>query len=311
MSAKNIAVLGECMVEIQTTTEGVRQGFGGDTLNTAVYLARLAALSSQPLRTSYVTALGCDPLSGVMKESWQEEGIDTELVITKEDKLPGLYMIENRPCGERDFYYWRNDSAAKHWLVDQDLNVLYRDLIEYDVIYLTGITLAIQPAEQLTRLMSLLIRLKGAGCTLVFDSNYRPKLWQDRLQAQQVFKQLYTISDIALLTFEDEQLLFGDEDYQSCLARLSAFSIPQLILKMGAEGCLVVEQGDSEWVATSPVCNVVDTTAAGDSFNAGYLFSWIQHGNCQQAAVAGHRLAGEVIQHKGAIIPHSAMPTFR
>jgi len=296
------------MVEIQATADGIRQGFGGDTLNTAVYLARLARMHHKPINVSYATALGCDALSESMQQAWQQEGIDAGLIVQLEEKLPGLYMIENQPCGERDFYYWRSDSAARYWLTNADLEALFRQLLQFDVIYLTGITLAIQTPANLARLMALLIRLKGAGCTIAFDSNYRPKLWQDRLHAQQVFQQIYAIADIALLTFEDEQLLFEDPSPEACLNRLAPYAFDQLVLKLGAEGCLVVEQGESQWVPTTPVKDVVDTTAAGDSFNAGYLFSWLVSKNSALAAQAGHCLAGEVIRHKGALIAQHAMP---
>jgi 2-dehydro-3-deoxygluconokinase len=58
------------------------------------------------------------------------------------------------------------------------------------------------------------------------------------------------------------------------------------------------------------VAEVVDTTAAGDSFAAAYL--WARTGGAAppDAARAGHRLAGTVVRYPGAIIPRAAMPAF-
>ncbi|KHD24992.1 hypothetical protein NM09_11180 [Vibrio caribbeanicus] len=303
-----VAIIGECMLELRKAEGGIEQAFGGDTLNTALYMSRLAKQNGQPMQVSYFTALGTDSLSDEMLAAWEHENIDTSHVCRYSDKLPGLYMIENRPCGERDFHYWRSDAAVREWLNREDIESLYQTLKNYDLIYLSGITLAILTASQCSVFSSLLERLKMSGCLIAFDTNYRPSLWVTKAQAQQRFKHLYRLADIALLTFEDEQLLFGDESSQETLQRLEPFNIDQLVLKSGAKGCLVVANGHQEWVSTLPVSQVVDTTAAGDSFNAGYLYQWLTSRDVNQAARAGHILAGTVIQHKGAVIALNKMP---
>ncbi|MGD8109250.1 sugar kinase [Vibrio sp. TRT 21S02] len=308
MAGKSVAVIGECMVELQKTSAGMASAFGGDTLNTALYLSRLFRQNVQDYDVSYFTALGRDTLSEEMLVEWLFEGINVDHVCRYEDKLPGLYMIENQPCGERDFYYWREDAAVREWLSREDPDQLFEALKAYDVIYLSGITLAIQTPEQSHTLMKLLERLKAQGCLIAFDTNYRPSLWMTTALAQQRFNQLYALADIALLTFDDEQMLFGDASIEETLARLSEFSIDQLIVKCGAQGCLVVHNGAQQWVSTNAVDDVVDTTAAGDSFNAGYLYQWLTSGDSIKAASAGHQLAGTVIQYKGAIIAPDDMP---
>lgn len=325
MSRKSIAVLGECMVEIKRIGGHLKQSFGGDTLNTALYAARLARQAGQVQRVgptptkasvmmdtaisvSYFSALGSDSMSNAMLAAWREEGIGVAHVAQYSDKLPGLYMIENQPCGERDFHYWRNDSAARVWLTRSDEDALFETLKSFDLIYLSGITVAIQSSENHAKLMRLLTRLKQVGCKIAFDTNYRPILWVTTALAQSRFEQLYRLTDIALLTLEDEQLLFGDSGLHSAMARLSSFGMEQVVLKMGSAGCAVITKGETHFVPTQVVEHVVDTTAAGDSFNAAYLYQWLISGDANVAAQAGHRLAGEVIGHKGAIIPIEAMP---
>ena len=143
----NIAVIGECMVELQRVElqksgQLYRQGFGGDTLNTAIYLARLIDKLD---KISYVTGLGIDEFSNSMLQAWESEGIDTRLVYRLSDKLPGLYTIETAENGERSFRYWRNDSAARYWLQTVTENDLFQALKSYNWIYLSGISLAILP----------------------------------------------------------------------------------------------------------------------------------------------------------------------
>ncbi len=74
----NVAIIGECMVELKKVAGAVAQGFGGDTLNTAVYLSRLT--HHQIITTSYVTGLGKDPFSKEMITAWKNEGLNTEVV---------------------------------------------------------------------------------------------------------------------------------------------------------------------------------------------------------------------------------------
>ena len=107
----NIALIGECMIELQQVEQSLRKGFGGDTLNTAVYLSRLT--TGKNVNVSYVTALGEDKLSQEMLDNWQSEGINIQWVQRSKTKQPGLYMVETDEHGERSFLYWRNDSAAK------------------------------------------------------------------------------------------------------------------------------------------------------------------------------------------------------
>ncbi len=87
------------------------RGYGGDTLNTAVYLARLG------VGVDYITALGDDSLSDEMIAGWAAEGVGTRRVARLPGKLPGLYMIQTDDKGERRFFHWR-DSAAARSLMD-------------------------------------------------------------------------------------------------------------------------------------------------------------------------------------------------
>lgn len=110
----NIAVIGECIVELSRHDGHLNQAYGGDTLNTAVYLARQLQKGSDTAR--FVTGLGQDPFSAAMMRNWADEGIGTDLIVRSDTLLPGLYFIETTPEGERSFYYWRGESAAKFWI---------------------------------------------------------------------------------------------------------------------------------------------------------------------------------------------------
>lgn len=307
MATMNIAILGECMIELQQANDQLTRNFGGDTLNTAVYLSRLT--QDKDINTTYVTALGNDSFSDEMLAAWNKEGINTDLVLRLEGKLPGLYYIETDSTGERSFHYWRNDAAAKYLLEQQQSTELLNNLMAFDAIYLSGISLAILTAASREQLFTFLEDFKGKGGKVLFDNNYRPKLWACVKEAQDAYLRMLSLTDIALLTFEDDQLLFGDETLEECIERTQGAGVTEIAIKRGKDACLVVTAEQNVFVPALVADKVVDTTAAGDSFSGGYLAKRFTGGSATQAAHAGHQVASTVIQYRGAVIPADAMPT--
>ena len=302
----NIAVIGECMIELQKSGEFLTQKFGGDTLNTALYLARLTKHTA--IKTSYITALGREGFSQNMIDSWSKEAIDTQHILRFENKQPGMYYIETDDTGERSFYYWRNDAAAKYMFDQAESAQLIETLSTFDAVYLSGITLAILTEQGREQLFTLLGKLKANGNKVIFDNNFRPKLWESVEEAQQAYLKTLSFCDIALLTFDDEQDLFGDDNIEQCIARTQGQGVKEIAIKRGSKDCVVVEEDSIQYVATKPVDKVVDTTAAGDSFSAGYLAKRLNGHSAKDSALSGHKVAGTVIQYRGAIIPSNAMP---
>ena len=306
MKSLNIAFIGECMIELQKKQQQLQQTFGGDTLNTALYLSRLT--KEHNINTSYVTALGQDSFSEDMLNNWQTEGINTDLVMRLKHKQPGLYYIDTDTSGERSFHYWRNDAAAKYLFDQPESDALISKLLAFDAIYLSGITLAILTENGRQVLYRLLAQYKKQGGQIIFDNNYRPKLWDNRSEAISCYSQMLKFTDIALLTFDDEQQLYGDTSVEQCIKRTSDAGVKEIIIKQGSQDCIVIEDASTHYITPLSVTNVVDTTAAGDSFSAGFLAKRFTGGNAQQAAFFGHCVAGTVIQHQGAIIPVDEMP---
>lgn len=301
-----IAVIGECMIEIrpQKKSDGYKDpvigaeiAFGGDTLNCAAYLAR------QGIDVQYVTMLGDDPMSDWMLSQWRQEGIGCELVGIRKNAVPGLYMINVDSSGERSFKYWRNSSPARQLLDDPaESEKLFSRLREFEGIYLSGITLSLYAHECRQRLYKFLESYRANGGRVYFDNNYRPAQWPDVDEAQTAFETMYRLSDIALPTLDDEQLLFGDKTADAAMQRLQGWGIKEIVLKLGPQGCLIADDTGVASVTTEPVKKVVDTTAAGDSFNAGYLGARLRGATARDSAMNGNRIAAVVIQHRGAII---------
>jgi 2-dehydro-3-deoxygluconokinase len=299
-----VACLGECMIELVERPDGsLTRGFGGDTLNTALYLARLG------VPTAYVTALGTDPFSDTLLDAWQHEGIDTGSVLRLPGRLPGLYMIQTDPAGERRFHYWR-DSAPVRQLFDlPETPAIEAALAASELIYLSGVTLSLFGDAGRARLFDTLARARRGGTMVAFDTNFRPRGWLDRQAAQRVYDRMIGGADIVLASIEDYQLLDDSDDAGELADRLKAAGVPEIVVKLMEPACRVIAAGVDTVVRGTPVANAVDTTAAGDSFSAGYIAARRAGAAPEAAAAAGHRLAGVVVRHRGAIIPREAMPS--
>lgn len=304
-----IAILGECMLELtRSDSDGLagvlpmNLSYWGDTLNVAVYMARLGGI------VEYVTGLGNDVMSDWLVEQWRGEGVGCRLVARTPNSTPGLYMINTDESGERSFLYWRDSSPARRLLsVESEAQALFEKLREIPVVFMSGITLAIYDKSARRRLFSLLTDYRQRGGKVVFDGNFRLKLWESIGAARDAYIEMYKLTDIALPTLEDEQQAFGDLDEASVVSRLQSYGVREIVVKLGAEGCLAVKD-TQQTLVRAPQVGVVDTTSAGDSFNAGYLSARLAGQDPIAAAQAGHKLASTVIQYKGAIIPREAMP---
>lgn len=307
-SSIKFAAIGECMIELRHISQQMlSMSFAGDTFNVALYLARYQKKLN--LNVNYVTAIGEDPYSKDMLKNWQKEGIATRFVQKLPMQLPGLYLVRTDKHGERQFYYYRSQSAARQIFYGPSIKTISRQLLKFDYLYFSGITLAILNQYSRNQLLKLLKKARQAGAKICFDTNYRPVLWENKHTAQAVIKQALQLVDIAMVTFEDEKNLFGDKTPQQSLKRLHRWGCSEVVIKLGQKGCLVSSSHQQTMLATKKVSKVIDTTAAGDSFNAAYLGGRIKGLSQIEAAKRAQQLAATVIQYPGAIIPRKAMPS--
>jgi 2-dehydro-3-deoxygluconokinase len=288
------------MIELREQVDGcLSRSYGGDTLNTAVYLARLG------VGVDYITALGDDPWSDEMLAGWQAEGIGTEQVVRVPGRLPGLYVIQTDVSGERRFSYWRDSAAARSLFELPETPAICKALAGYDLLYLSGVTLSLYGETGRKRLFETLDHARHNGRRIAFDTNFRPRGWPGRLVAQAAYQSAFKRADIVLASTEDLDLLFGSEGYDELI---DLGSSAEIVLKLPELACRVLSRDMDLVVRANPVARVVDTTAAGDSFAAAYLASRLAGADPNIAAAAGHRLAGAVVGYPGAIIPLEKMP---
>ena len=296
MAGNGIASIGECMLELSGQAgDNWRMGFAGDTFNT---LWALHALSPDRPAT-YVSAFGDDPFSRDQIDFFGQNGIGIGSSPVIAGARPGLYAI-TLTGAERAFTYWRADAAARQ--LASDPAVLAKSLENQTLIYFSGITLAILGEAALKTLVASIAAARAAGSLVAFDPNYRPRLWSNRETAQAAILEALAVADIALPTFPDEQMLFGDETPEATAERLSKL-VGEVIVKNGEQPALIAVNGSSQTVEAVHVAMPVDTTGAGDSFNGGYLAARLAGHAPADAARRAHRVAAAVVQVRGALAP--------
>ena len=300
-SAKCAVCVGEAMIELARGADGrFALASSGDTFNAAIYLAR----AGQPV--AFASALGDDSYSDAIVALAQAEGIATDLILRVAGRLPGLALIDQDGKAERRVHSWREVAPARELFELANWSRLAEGLLNARLIYFTGITLSLYSNVGLGRFLAAVELARGNGATIAFDGNFRPSGWRgDLTRTRTVFAEALKRVDIALPAYDDEAVLWGDPSPEATIERLQAFGVQEIVVKNGPNSALVAAAGAREAAPVPEVVVPVDPTAAGDGFNAGYLAARLAGRGASEAAQAAHRLAGQVIRHRGAITPRA------
>ncbi len=231
--------VGEVLVELARGADGrFALSCGGDTFNTAIYLARAG------MDVAFATALGDDPYSDSIMALVAAEGVAGHLVLRVPGRLPGLRLVDGEPSGERSLRYWRDGAPARDLFELPDWMVIAQNLISARLIYFSGITLSLYSNNGIGRFLALLEAARQQGVKVAFDGNFRPPGWKgDLARTRTVFIEALKRVDIALPTFDDEAVLWGDPSPEATVARLQAFGIGEVVVKNGSNSALVAAGG--------------------------------------------------------------------
>lgn len=291
-----IFIFGEAMLEYHSHggADGLR--YGGDTLNTAIHMARMG------LDVAYVTAVGTDPVSDALVAAWADEGIDTRYILRHPSRSPGIYAIHVDAQGERSFLYWRDKSAAREMFALPEMAEVLAVAERASLLYFSLISLAILPEEGRDALLTLAKSVRNNGERVAYDSNFRRNLWQGLDEARRVSEMAMAVSDIGLPTNVDEaQLCERTISERHIARRWHDAGCAEVVVKAGENGCLYSDRTVAELQFDANIVTVVDSSGAGDAFNAGYLASRCNGCDAEAAIQSGQRLAAWVIQRNGPI----------
>jgi 2-dehydro-3-deoxygluconokinase len=306
---QNVVVMGECMVEFSPNAKesSYKQSFAGDVFNTAVYLKRLQKGGTD---VALLTAVGIDFISDRMIDDFLNHDINTQLVKRVIDRQPGSYLIQTSDEGERSFIYWRDTSAAKVCISQLDEYDKSKLIDQCDLFYFSGISIAIMDESEREIFWKLVTELKQGGTQIVFDSNFRNRLWQNHDDAKQQFAKAFMQSDVVFAGVEDFFLLYQLDTFTEIDNFLNDYSIDEVIIKNGPDGVFYRSITEQLIIDIEPVKNLVDTTSAGDAFNSAFISAKINQLSAFDAIKQACQLSACVIQHRGAIIDIQAFNDF-
>ena len=304
---KKVVSIGECMVQMLQRPDGLYiRNYAGDTQNFIQYLAWLG--SDKDISAHYLTAMGKDKFGREIMAEWEAQGIKMDMVMTTDQKNTGLYFADTDAHGNRDYTYFRSDAAARLMFDLPETDEVFNKALEADCIYSSAITLMILSDENKQKLVDFYKRAKEAGVKTAFDTNYRPAGWASPEEAGEWMDKIFAHTDIVMPTNDENREVYGDHTDEQTLARMQAAGVPEIVVKCGEKGALIYYDGITDRIASKPDVEVLDTTSAGDSFNAGYLAGRLSGLSPFEAAQWGHSIAAEVIQHRGAFIPRENLP---
>jgi 2-dehydro-3-deoxygluconokinase len=302
MSETQVVCVGEVIIELARVGDGrFAMSCGGDTFNTAIYVARAG------LRTAFASALGDDPYSNGVLALASAEGVASDLVLRVSGRLPGLALVEADAKGKRHFHSWRAESPARDLFELPEWTRIAEGLLRAKLIYFSGITLSLYSNTGLGRFLAAVELARQQGVKIAFDGNFRAHGWRgDLSRARAVSMEALKRIDIALPTYDDEAVLWGDPSPEATVERLQAFGIGEIVVKNGPNSALVATGDKREFIPVPEVVVPVDPTAAGDGFNAAYIAARMTGKAPTEAATAAHRLAAQVLRHRGALMPRAA-----
>ena len=298
----SVRAIGEAMVEMAPVGGGLyRRGFAGDTFNTAWHMAQWLGDRAE---VGMITRVGQDALSDAFVAGMAADGLTLGGVSRDPSRPMGLYMIELDGV-ERSFHYWRDSSAARR-LAD-DGTALARALEGVGLAHLSGITLAILPPEGRETLFAVLSAFRASGGVVSFDPNIRPRLWSSRDEMRDSVTRMLRGCDLALPSLDDERAHFDDADAGAVVARMARLGVGEVVVKDGAGPVTVFDGGVVAVFPTPPVAGIVDTTGAGDGFNAGYLAARVAGRDAAGCVATGQRMAAAVLAQHGALATREAI----
>ena len=292
----NVCSIGEAMIEISNINNSLyNQSFAGDTLNFCNYLDK------KKLNAFFLSAIGKSEINQSLLDFVKSKKISIKYIKQINQFELGLYLIKNKDNGEKKFFYWRDESAAKQYFNNIDFLNLYKELKNFDYIYFSGITLSIIHISKLNNFIKLLKLLKNKKIKIVFDLNIRLSRWNKK-NLNNFLDSVLKFVDIFFLSGEDMNYWKNKNNLKSYEQIVRKYKIKHSIFRKNARFTYVFLNKTRYVFKNKLLKKVVDTSGAGDGFNAAYLSNFIVNNDPVLALKAGSSLGSKIIMKKGAIV---------
>ena len=289
----DIIGIGECLIEFfEEGSHSYKQSVAGDVFNTLFYASRLG------LKTGLISNFGNDDLTKHIWELMDQEGIDRSSITRSETKTNGLYLISTNESGDPHYSFWRNDSAAKETLQTIDPKRIEEYILTSKYFHFSAIALAILNEREI--LISLLQRIHGK-MTITFDTNFRKGLWDDIGILKSFIESAPSFVDILFVSSTDDENIFTKRSADEAIAFYRGLGYRKIIFKQGRKNVLAWDSMQMLEVPVLTGVKVIDATAAGDAFNAGFIAAQLHGESFESSIHSGNLCAAFVITRRGGI----------
>ena len=266
---KDITIIGNSVIDVlakpinakvfETGSQPVEQiklAFGGDALNEAVVLTRLEK------KVDLVSKVGKDEAGSRVLSFLKDSGISVDKIIIEGgiDTSVNVVLIDEQ--GER--YFLTNPSGSQRKLTEDDIYPYLdsaKDIVSFASIF-------VSPLLDIPAMTRLFRKIKEKDKILIADMT-KPKNGE-RLED---LKELLPYVDYILPNEDEIALLTGVQNPSANAALLVEAGVSCAVVKCGSKGCLIKTEKEMYHIPSYPVENCIDTTGAGDSFAAGFLWS--------------------------------------
>ena len=292
--------VGECMIELFSEepieeADTFTRSLAGDSFNICVAACRLGASAG------YITRLGNDPFAAYLLNTWSSLGIDTSQIKTVKG-FNAVHFVALMPDGDREFVYYRKGSAPTT-LEPDDLDPDY--IGSAKVLHCSGIAQAISESARATVLAAARIA-KERGVKVSYDPNYRHQLWNPDEMREAAHELLPYVDYFLPNSSDDAPALIGSDDPYRAVERYREMGVPVVAVTRGAEGAVIGYDDKIVEVPAYSPGGPIDSTAAGDAFNGGFINSLLNGMSVEDAGRIGTITAGLKLRQRGAI---AGMPT--
>mgnify|MGYP001591193711 CR=1 FL=1 len=265
MNNSSIVCFGELLIDMISTNpgslqkaEGFLKKFGGAPANTAADLAKLGV----PVR--FIGKVGDDPFGHFLKGTLEDYGVETSSLIFSRIEKTTLAFVSLTESGERDFTFYKGAHEA---IKPSEVN-LPKDTF---LFHFGSLTQTNDEANKATH--KLIDQAASMDAIISYDPNIRESLWEDLNRAQEIILDTAKKVDILKINEDEANLLSGKENIPEAGSTLFTDNLEAIFITLGGKGCYYKTKAYEGFVPVPIRVETIDTTGAGDAFNAGYIFA--------------------------------------
>ena len=291
----DIAIIGECLIELSANgsladTSTLNKYFGGDTVTTAVTIARMGGA------VTYLTKVGNDGFSEFIISSLKKEHIDTSLIKTN-DEQNGMYILSKTQDKKELLYYKRKTAATKLSIED-----ISEDCIKkLKLVYSTGVVQSLSAGAR--ELVRETFKLAKANDVLTaYDPNYT-SCFMNSSDTREYFEEIVEYTDIIFLSLKNDATQLYDVDSMDKIMKYFWDKGVKIVVVKSHihNGYYTGYKGEISFTEFYNTSKAIDTTASGDVFNGGFLYALTTGRTPADSAKFAAVVSGLQTQNYGAI----------